>query len=472
MNSKDVKILEEKSSEIGNEMYQLMKELFPICRSITGNGVRQTLEIIKKHIPLENHEVPSGTKVYDWIIPKEWNIQDAYIIDPNGEKIVDFKKSNLHVVNYSTPINQKISLSELKKHIHTIPEKPDLIPYVTSYYLENWGFCMAHNQFVNLKEGDYHIVIDSKLDNGNLTYGEYLIPGKSEDEILLSCYVCHPSMCNDNLSGVVLLTMLAKYLQSFKNNYSIRFLFIPETIGAITWLNNNEDNITKIKHGLVATCLGDSGSLTYKRTRNGNDEIDKTVENILKKSNMKFRVLDFFPWGSDERQFCSPGFNLSVGSLLRSIYGSNGFPEYHTSGDNLNFMSVKSLAESFTIYLSILFELESNFYLHSQNSKSNIIKNLKRCSENEKSESDEIYINLNPKCEPQLGKRGLYHQSGGQESTMKQRKNEFAIFWILNLSDGNHTIQDISKRSGIPLEDLQTNIKILINTKLLQKIEK
>ncbi len=472
MNSNDIKILEEKSSEIGNEMFQLMKELFPICRSITGNGVRQTLEIIKKHIHLENHEVSSGTKVYDWTIPKEWNIQDAYIIDQNGEKIVDFKKSNLHVVNYSTPINQKISLSELKKHIHTIPEKPDLIPYVTSYYLENWGFCMAHNQFVNLKEGEYHIVIDSKLDNGSLTYGEYLIPGKSEDEILLSCYVCHPSMCNDNLSGIVLLTMLAKYLQSFKNNYSIRFLFIPETIGAITWLNNNEGSITKIKHGLVATCLGDSGSLTYKRTRNGNDEIDKTVENILKKSNVEFRVLDFFPWGSDERQFCSPGFNLSVGSLLRSIYGSNGFPEYHTSGDNLNFMSVKSLAESFIMYLSILFELESNFHLHSQNLKLDITKNLKNWSENEKSKSDERYINLNPKCEPQLGKRGLYHQSGGQESTMKQRKNEFAIFWILNLSDGNHTIQDISKRSGIPVEDLQTSIKILINTKLLQKIEK
>lgn len=223
MNSNDFKTLEEKSLGIGKEMFQLMEELFPICRSITGNGVRQTLEIIKKHIYLETHEIPSGIKVYDWTIPKEWNIQDAYIIDPNGEKIVDFRKSNLHVVNYSIPINQKISLSELKKHIHIIPEKPDLIPYVTSYYSENWGFCMSYNQFLGLKEGEYHVVIDSKLDNGSLTYGEYLIPGKSEDEILLSCYVCHPSMCNDNLSGVVLLTMLAKYIQNFKNNYSIRF---------------------------------------------------------------------------------------------------------------------------------------------------------------------------------------------------------------------------------------------------------
>jgi len=471
MNSDDFKTLEEKSLGIGKEMFQLMEELFPICRSITGNGVRQTLEIIKKHISLETREIPSGTKVYDWTIPKEWNIQNAYIIDPNGKKIVDFRKSNLHVVNYSIPINQKISLSELKKHIHIIPEKPDLIPYVTSYYSENWGFCMSYNQFLGLKEGEYHVVIDSKLDNGSLTYGEYLIPGKSEDEILLSCYVCHPSMCNDNLSGVVLLTMLAKYIQNFKNNYSIRFLFIPETIGAITWLHINETHISKIKHGLIATCLGDSGFLTYKRTRSNDEEIDKTVENILKKLGAKFRVLDFFPWGSDERQFCSPGFNLPVGSLFRSIYGSDEFPEYHTSGDNLNFMSVKSLAESFATYLLVLFELENNFHLHLQNSKSNISKNLKNQTENKTSESDK-YLNLNPKCEPQLGKRGIYHQIGGQESTMKQRKIEFAIFWILNLSDGNNTIQDISKRSGISLEDLQISIKILINSKLLQKIEK
>lgn len=469
MNLVEFDVIKNKSETIGNEMFQLMEELFPICRSITGNGVRQTLKILKKYIPLEIHEVPTGTKVFDWTIPKEWNIQDACIIDPNGKKIVDFKKSNLHIVNYSTPVNQKISLSELKKYIHTIPEKPDLIPYVTSYYSENWGFCMSHNQFLNLKEGEYHVIINSKLESGNLTYGEYLIPGKSTDEILLSCYICHPSMCNDNLSGVVLLTMLAKYLQNYKNNYSIRFLFIPETIGAITWLHINERNISKIKHGLIATCLGDSGNLTYKKTRSGNEEIDKTVVNVLKKSDKKFRVLDFFPWGSDERQFCSPEFNLPIGSLFRSIYGTNEFPEYHTSGDNLNFMSVKSLTESFSTYLSILFELENDFHL--QSDKSNLSKNLITHSKKETSKSVK-YLNLNPKCEPQLGKRGIYHQIGGQESTMKERKMEFEILWILNLSDGNNSIQDISKRSGIPLKDLQSSIKILINSKLLQKIEK
>lgn len=469
METNNFKQLEKKSSKIGKEMMELMEELFPICRSITGNGVRQTLEIIKKHFPLDMFEVPSGTKVYDWVIPKEWNIYDAYIINPNGEKIVDFKKSNLHVVNYSTPINQKISLSELKKHIHTIPEKPDLIPYVTSYYSENWGFCISHNQFLTLKEGKYHVVINSKLNNGNLTYGEYLIPGKSDNEIVLSCYICHPSMCNDNLSGIVLLTMLAKYLQNFKNHYSIRFLFVPETIGAITWLHINETNVSKIKHGLIATCLGDSGNFTYKRSRKGNEEIDIVVENVLKKSGSQFRIMDFFPWGSDERQFCSPGFNLPMGSLFRSIYGSNEFPEYHTSGDNLNFMSEKSLAQSFTMYLSILFELENNF--NSKNSKSNITKNLKIQTLGETSNSDR-YLNLNPKCEPQLGKRGIYHQMGGQESTMKQRGMEFAVFWILNLSDGNYTIQDISRKSGISSENLQKSIEILINSKLLKKIER
>ena len=435
MNSNDFKILAEKSSEIGKEMFQLMEDLFPICRSITGNGVRQTLEIIKKHIPLENHEVPSGTKVYDWIIPKEWNIKDAYIIDPNEREIVDFKKSNLHVVNYSTPINQKISLSELKKHIHTIPEKPDLIPYITSYYSENWGFCMSHNQFLNLKEGEYQVVIDSKLDSGSLTYGEYFIPGKSKDEILLSCYVCHPSMCNDNLSGVVLLTMLAKYMQNFKNNYSIRFLFIPETIGAITWLYINEANISKIKHGLIATCLGDSGSLTYKRTRNSSEEIDKTVENILKKSGAKFRVLDFFPWGSDERQFCSPGFNLPVGSLMRTMYGK--FQEYHTSADNLDFIKKDALFDTYQKYVKTIFIIDNN----------------------------KVYTNQNPKCEPQLGKRGLYREIGAQKIT---RDVESAIFWILNLSDGKNSLLDIAKRSNINFEVLLETALKLENKNLLK----
>ncbi len=459
MNSKERKKIEEKSEMIGNEMFQLMEELYPICRSITGDGVRQTLEILKKEIPIQIHEIPTGEKVFDWTIPKEWNIKDAYIIDPSGKKIVDFKESNLHILNYSIPINQKISLSELKKHIHTIPEKPNVIPYVTSYYSENWGFCMTHNNFLNLKEGEYEIVIDSKLEKGNLTYGEFFIPGKSEFEILLSCYVCHPSMCNDNLSGVVLLTEIAKYIKNIKNNYSIRFIFVPETIGAITWIKQNEENLTKIKHGLVATCIGDSGKFTYKRSRQGDSEIDETVIRILKKSKLNFKIVDFFPWGSDERQFCSPGFNLPIGSLMRSMYGTKDFPEYHTSADNLEFINKKSLKESFVKYLEIIESLEENF------SGKDIDKKEKNMNRNSK-----IYQNLIQKCEPQLGKRGIYRILGGQNNNFEKRKDEFAIFWVLNLSDGTHSLKDISVRSNISLKLIEKAADILIEKNLLKKL--
>jgi len=459
MNSKEE--IEENLETGSNEMFQLMEKLYPICRSITGNGVRKTLEIIKKEIPLEIHEVPTGEKVFDWTIPKEWNINDAYIIDPHGKKIVDFKESNLHVLNYSVPINQKISLSELKKHIHTIPEKPDAIPYVTSYYSENWGFCMTHNNFLDLKDGTYHVVIDSKLEEGSLTYGEFFIPGKSEFEILLSCYVCHPSMCNDNLSGVVLLTQIAKYFKNIKNNYSIRFIFVPETIGAISWIQQNEANLSKIKHGLIATCLGDSGKFTYKKTRLGNAEIDKTVIKILENSKFEFKTVDFFPWGSDERQFCSPGFNLPIGSLMRSMYGTKDFPEYHTSNDNLEFMNKESLKESFEKYIEIIKDLDRNFsQKHRMQSGQKEIKNCE----------SEMYLNLFPKCEPQLGRRGVYRKLGGQNNSLESRKNEFAIFWVLNLSDGQHSILDIIRKSGFEENVIRNAVKILIEKGILEKI--
>ena len=449
--------MEENSTINGDEMFQLMEKLYPICRSITGDGVRETLEIIKKEIPLKIHEVPTEKKVFDWTIPKEWNINDAYIIDPHGKKVVDFQKSNLHVLNYSIPIDQKISFSELKKHIHTIPEKPDLIPYVTSYYSENWGFCMTHNNFLKLKEGEYTVKIDSKLEEGSLTYGEFLISGKSEFEILLSCYVCHPSMCNDNLSGIVLLTQIAKHFKDLKNHYSIRFIFIPETIGAITWIHQNESNLSKIKHGLVATCLGDSGKFTYKKSRQGNAEIDKTVIKILEKSKVKFKTVDFFPWGSDERQFCSPGFDLPIGSLMRSMYGTEDFPEYHTSGDNLEYIKKESLEESFEKYLEIIKSLDKN--------KPDInFRNIKR----KISKNSKLHKNLIQKCEPQLGKRGIYRILGGQNNNFEKRKNEFAIFWVLNLSDGTNSLEDIANRSNLPLKLIENAANILIEKHLLK----
>jgi aminopeptidase-like protein len=430
--------------KIQEDMFNLISELYPICRSITGNGVRQSLDIIKKHIEIEKKEVATGTQVFDWNIPKEWNISNAYIIDPNGKKIIDFKKSNLHVMSYSTPIKKKIELEELKKHIHTIPTQPNIIPYITSYYNENWGFCMSQNQFNELESGEYEICIDSTLKNGSLTYGEYLIKGEIQDEFLLSCYICHPSLCNDNLSGVALLTYLAKYLKNLKPKFSYRFLFIPETIGAITWLNLNEDKIDKIKGGLVATCLGDSGNSTYKKSRRGDSRIDKIVSYVLKHSNSEHSIVDFYPYGSDERQFCSPGFNLPMGSLMRTPYRK--FLEYHNSGDNLEFIKKDSLGDSFSKYLESIWMFDK----------------------------DEKFLNVNPKCEPQLGKRGIYRNTGIVRTDMNTdeiEQRELAIFWIMNFSDGKNSLLDISEKSGIPFDIIVSASSNLYENKLLKQLD-
>ena len=421
-------------------MYKLMTDLFPICRSITGNGVRETLKKIQTYIPLQVTEVPSGTKAFDWIIPKEWNIQDAYIKDPKGNKIIDFKNSNLHVVSYSIPIHKKISLSELKPHIHTIPDMPNAIPYLTSYYNEDWGFCMKHKDFEKLEEGEYEIRIDSSLEPGSLTYGEFLKKGQLDDEFLISCYVCHPSMCNDNLSGIVLATFLATHLKNVETKFSYRFLFIPETIGAITWLSRNEHELHKIKHGLAATCLGDPGSLTYKKTREGNHQIDEIAKYVLEHSNQEYNIIDFFPNGSDERQFCSPGFNLPCGSLIRSLPGSGRFPEYHTSEDNLNFVRGEKLADTFSKYSEIIYIAENNAK----------------------------YLNLNPKCEPQLGRRGLYRQLGSQKHS---EEKHLAIFWILNQSDGKKSLLDIAKKSKLDFYLIKEAAENLIKHNLLKSIK-
>jgi len=450
------KIKIENSNGIGKEIYELIQELFPICRSITGDGVRQTLKIIQKHIPLKIYEVPTGTKVFDWEVPKEWNILDAYIKNSKGEKIVDFKKSNLHVLNYSIPIHKKISLIELKEHIFTLPEHPDWIPYRTSYYKENWGFCMTHNQFQNLKDEQYEVCIDSSLINGNLTYGEIFLEGERKDEVLLSCYVCHPSMCNDNLSGVALLTHLAKEIIKTKQNLSYRFLFIPETIGAITWLSKNEEKIKNIKHGLVATCLGDSGHMTYKKSRDGNNIIDKIVIDVLNESKEQFDVLDFFPTGSDERQFCSPGFNLPIGSLMRTVYDK--FTEYHTSADDLDNVKSKYLENSFEKYLKIVKLLE-NF----QEKKVKTVEKHEEIIKNE-SENEIFYTSLNQKCEPQLSKRGMYGVIGGLKNKVD---NMMAVLWVLNLSDGTNSVSDITKRSHLDVQDIKNAIIILVKNNLL-----
>ena len=430
------RITKDDITHIGKEMYGLMRELFPICRSITGNGVRQTLNIIQKDIPLKVHEVASGTEVFDWTVPKEWNIRDAYVKNSKGEKIVDFSKSNLHVLNYSIPIHKSVSLRELKEHLFTLPDHPDWIPYRTSYYSENWGFCISHNQFIELKEDTYEVRIDSSLENGHLTYGEYYLKGELSDEVLISTHICHPSLCNDNLSGIVLAVSLAKYLSQVSLRHSYRFLFIPGTIGSITWLCLNEPKVSNIKHGLVVVCVGDSGGFTYKKTRQQNANIDKIVTHVLRDSDNDFEIIDFFPYGYDERQYCSPGFDLPVGCLMRTPHGQ--FSEYHTSADNLTFVKPENLEVSFSKYLAVL----------------NMIENNKK------------YLNQNPKCEPRLGKRGLYHKIGGHDDS---KAFQLAMLWVLNLSDSKNSLMDISERAKLGFDLIKEAADTLAEHGLLKE---
>jgi len=415
----------------GNEIYALIKELFPICRSITGNGVRQTLEIISKYIPLDIQEVPSGTKVFDWTVPKEWNIRDAWVKDSHGRKVIDFQKSNLHVINYSIPFQGRISMAELKSHLFCLPDHPDWIPYKTTYYEETWGFCLSHNQFLSLSDGEYQVFIDSTLTDGHLTYGECFIPGKTKDEILISTHVCHPSLANDNLSGMSTAAFLAKHISNQQLRYSYRFLFIPGTIGAITWLARNRDSVAWIKHGLVLTGVGDRGRITYKKSRRGNAEIDRAASQVLRQSADNYSIEDFSPYGYDERQYCSPGFNLPVGRFSRTPYAR--YPEYHTSADNLDFVSTRSLGETFERLKSILRVLEDN----------------------------KTYINLMPYCEPQLGKRGLYNQIS---------PNQMAMLWVLNYSDGRHSLLDIAEGSTISFQSIREAADLLHQAGLLQEV--
>ena len=402
---------------LGESIFALAAKLYPICRSITGDGVRETLREIGTYIKLDVHEVPTGTVVFDWTIPREWNIRDAYIKNERGEKIVDFAQSNLHVVSYSMPVRLSCSLAELRKHLHTLPEQPDLIPYRTSYYTDNWGFCITHRQFENLQDETYEVLIDSSLENGFLTYGEYLHKGDTEDEFLLSAHVCHPSLANDNCSGVALLTQLAKRMIGLRTRYSYRFLFAPGTIGAITWLSRNEDKARLIKHGLVISMVGDGGGPTYKRSRRGDAQIDRAAGHVLRHSGLGYSIVDFFPYGYDERQYCSPGFNLPVGLLQRSRFGT--IPEYHTSADNLAFIGADYLAQSYRVVAGILDVIENDFVCH----------------------------NIIPRCEPQLGKRGLYRSIGEDKNA---EAANLALLWVLNLSDGAHSLLDIAERASLP----------------------
>jgi aminopeptidase-like protein len=359
--------------------------------------------------------------------------------DTEGNRVIDFQKSNLHVVSYSRPIRQRLSLAELRKHLFSLPDRPDWVPYRTSYYNETWGFCLSHRQLESLTEQEYEVCIDSTLTDGHLTYGEYLIPGDTPDEMLISCHVCHPSLCNDNLSGIAVAVHLAMYIAALpRRRYSYRFLFIPGTIGSITWLSLNEECVNRIRHGLVITCVGDGGPFTYKKSRAGNAEIDRAVMHVLKTSGKDHVIQAFFPYGYDERQYCSPGFNLPVGCLMRSPHGS--FPEYHTSADNLAFVRPQYLEESLQQYQAVVEVLEHN----------------------------RIYRSLNPKCEPQLGKRGLYTVIGGDKDAAQK---QLAMLWVLNLSDGQHSLLAIAERSGSGFGLIRSIAKTLQEHALLEQCD-
>ncbi|MGH8900401.1 MAG: DUF4910 domain-containing protein [Egibacteraceae bacterium] len=418
----------------GRVMHELVSRLFPLCRSITGDGVRETLRLLSKILPLDIHEVPTGTAVFDWTVPREWNIRDAFVKDASGTRIIDFQASNLHVVSYSVPVSRTMPLAGLRQHLHTLPDQPGLIPYRTSYYAEDWGFCLSHEQLAALPDGAYEVCIDSSLRDGHLTYAEHVIPGETDDEVLISCHICHPSLANDNLAGIAVAAFLAGRLVTAPRRYTYRFLFIPGTIGSITWLALNQERVARIKHGLVLACAGDPGGMTYKRSRGGDAEIDRIIEYVLQCSGRPHEIVEFSPYGYDERQFCSPGFNLPVGCLTRTPHGR--YPEYHTSADNLELVTPEALEDTLQVCWESLLLLDAN----------------------------RRYANLNPYCEPQLGKRGLYGSTGGRSHA---HATQMAMLWVLNLSDGDHTLLDIAQRSVLPFEVIEHAANLLRDAGLL-----
>lgn len=405
------------AAEVGAAMHAFARRLQPIPRSLTGDGLRDTLASIGELLPLEVHEVSSGTPVLDWTIPNEWNVREAWIEAPDGSRVVDFADSALHLVGYSVPMRGTFNLEELRPHLHTLPDHPDWIPYRTSYYAETWGFCLPHRVLEALPEGDYEVLIDTTLEPGHLTYAECVIPGRTSEEVLLSCHACHPAMANDNLSGIALAVALGReLLAAAEMRYTYRILFIPGTIGSITWLAQRGDVVGRIRHGLVLSGVGDPGQVTYKRSRRGDADVDRAVAVTLRDAGDPYEIQPFVPYGYDERQYCSPGFDLPVGCFSRTPYGR--YPEYHTSADDLDFVRAEGLADSFEKLRAVLDALER----------------------------DGVYRNLSPKGEPQLGRRGLYRAGGGTELP----GYELALLWVLNLSDGTHSLLDVAERSGLP----------------------
>ena len=442
---------------VGRSMMDLAAELYPIRRSLTGDGVRATLESIGRRIPLEVHELPTGTPILDWTVPREWNAREAWIRDPSGRKVVDFADHNLHLVGYSTPVDCRMTLDDLRSRLHSLPDQPDLIPYRTSYYEETWGFCLPHRLLKSLPDGEYEAFIDTSLEDGSMTWGECLLPGASAAEVLVSSHVCHPQLANDNLSGIAVAVHLAETLARVpERRYSYRFLFAPGGIGAIAWLARNRDRLDTFRHGLIAANLGDSGGFHYKKSRGGDHEIDRAVGGALAGLGEDLVVEDFSPFGYDERQYCSPGFDLPVGVLTRTPWGR--YPEYHTSADDLSFIGAEALAGSLAAYLATVAVLEEE--------RNGPATRPQARTTGERTADDRRYRNLEPFGEPQLGRRGLYGGLGGAG----REDLEIAMLWVLNQSDGEHSLSDIAARSGLALEILDEAAHALREAGLLEEL--
>jgi len=414
----------------------LATEIFPIGRSITGQGVRETLRCIGNRVPLEVSEVPSGTPVFDWEVPPEWNVREAYIADGAGRRLVDFRRHALHLVGYSIPVRARMTLNELRPHLHTLPQTPDWIPYRTSYYSKAWGFCLAESELATWPDGEYEVVVDAELKPGHLTYAECLIRGAVEQEILVYTHTCHPALANDNASGMAVATVLAEEALKSRPNLSYRFIFGPGTIGSITWLARNESRLPAVRGGLTIGLLGDVGPLTYKRSRRGTTEIDLIAAQAVRELDPNAKLLDFSPYGYDERQFCSPGINLPMGRLTRSANGA--YPEYHTSADNLSLLRADALAQSILAIATTLNRIDGN----------------------------RLFRNRSPKGEPRLGRRGLFRATGGTNPG----DFEHAMLWLLSLSDGAHGLRDAQAASGLGMDVLERAATALIEAELLEEV--
>lgn len=418
------------------DAHELMTSMYPICRSITGDGVRRTLDLLEKWIPLVRTEVASGAAAFDWEVPREWNIRDAFIADRTGRRLVDFRAHSLHVVSYSVPVRATLTRAELEPHLHSLPAQPAWIPYRTSYYREDWGFCLRHSDRLALGPGPFEVVIDAELKAGHLTYAECVVEGVTAREAIVFTHVCHPSLANDNLTGIAVAGALARALHPLTPRLTWRFIFAPGTIGSLVWLSRNEQLWPRIDAGLVIGLLGDAGALTYKRSRRGSAMIDRVADYVLGAERTGAKVIDFEPYGYDERQFCSPGIDLPVGRLTRTP--NAGFAEYHTSADDLSFVSVGQLAGSIRTLAHMISVVDANRRL----------------------------LNLSGKGEPQLGKRGLYRSVGGTGPG----PFENALLWILSQSDGKNDLVDIARRSALDFEVLEQAARALEDSALVRTV--